>query len=70
MDLGGNMDEYIINNLKRVFEDNRNPVIVKKYVEENFIHKDIIREIRDKAECMDYYTLVDVIYDLNKILEE
>lgn len=29
-----------------------------------------IKEIRDKAEVMDYYTLPDVIDDLNKLLED
>lgn len=28
------------------------------------------KEIRDKAEVMDYYTLHDVIDDLNKLLED
>lgn len=37
---------------------------------EDFIPKSKIREIRDKAECMDYYVLNDVISDLNKLLEE
>jgi len=35
-----------------------------------FIHNSKIKEIRDKAEVMDYYTLPDVIEDLNKLLEE
>lgn len=29
-----------------------------------------IKETRDKAEVMDYYTLPDVIDDLNKLLED
>lgn len=36
--------------------------------EENYISKDKIRHIRDKAECMDYYSLNDVIDDLSKLL--
>ncbi len=28
------------------------------------------QEILDKAECMDYYSLVDVIEDLEKLVEE
>ena len=32
------------------------------------ISKSKIKEIRDKAEVMDYYTLPDVIEDLNKLL--
>lgn len=33
-----------------------------------YISKDKIREIRDKAEVMDYYTLNDVIDDLSKLI--
>lgn len=29
----------------------------------------IKKEILDKAECMDYYTLIDVIKDLEKLLK-
>ena len=36
----------------------------------NYTPKSKIKEIRDKAEVMDYYTLPDVIDDLNKLLEE
>lgn len=36
----------------------------------NYIHKDKIKEILDKAECMDYYTLADVIEDLEKLVKE
>ena len=38
--------------------------------EKDYIPKSKIKEIRDKAEVMDYYTLPDVIEDLNKLLEE
>ena len=41
-----------------------------KKVFELFIPKSKIKEIRDKAEVMDYYTLPDVIEDLNKLLKE
>ena len=34
----------------------------------NSVPKSKIIEIRDKAECMDYYCLNDVIDDLNKLL--
>ena len=34
----------------------------------DYISKDKIRHIRDKAECMDYYSLNDVIDDLSKLL--
>ena len=37
---------------------------------EDYIPKSKINEIRDKAEVMDYYTLPDVIEDLNKLLGE
>ena len=37
---------------------------------EDYIPKSKIKEIRDKAEVMDYYTLPDVIEDLNKLLGE
>jgi len=37
---------------------------------EGTIAKDAIREITAKAEVMDYYTLSDVIDDLNKLLGE
>lgn len=47
-----------------------NKVISREYVEKNYIPRRLIEEIRDKAECMDYYGLIDVIDDLNKILEE
>lgn len=36
--------------------------------EESYISKDKIRHIRDKAECMDYYSLNDVIDDLSKLI--
>lgn len=36
--------------------------------DENYIEKTKIKEIRDKAEVMDYYCLSDVIEDLNKLL--
>lgn len=64
------MEEYIISNLKKVFDDNKNPVISKEYVKENFVHKDLIRIIRDKFEWEDYYGFEDVLNDLNKILED
>lgn len=38
--------------------------------EEKYISKNEIRHIRDKAECMDYYSLNDVIDDLSKLLGE
>lgn len=41
---------------------------IEKVIEENKQFKSKIKEIRDKAECMDYYCLNDVIDDLNKLL--
>lgn len=38
------------------------------YVAQNYIPKSKVKEIRDKAEVMDYYCLSDVIEDLNKLL--
>ena len=38
--------------------------------ENNCIPKSLIKEIRDKAELEDYYTLPNVIDDLNKVLGE
>lgn len=40
----------------------------KKYIDKDFISKDKIKEIRDKAEVMDYYTLTEVIDDLSKLI--
>ena len=37
-------------------------------INEKYIEKSKIKEIRDKAEVMDYYVLSDVIEDLNKLL--
>lgn len=49
---------------QKAFEDGQES-IVKRY-----ISKDKIKEIRDKAEVMDYYTLNNVIDDLTKVLGE
>ena len=45
-----------------------NDIISKFNLGEDYIPKSKIKEIRDKAEVMDYYTLPDVIDDLNKLL--
>lgn len=39
-----------------------------KDIQNYFIPKSKVKEIRDKAEVMDYYVLSDVIEDLNKLL--
>ena len=39
------------------------------YIKQNYIPKQKVKEILDKAEVMDYYTLPDVIRDLEKLLE-
>ena len=41
---------------------------LKNLNKNTYISKDKIRHIRDKAECMDYYSLNDVIDDLSKLL--
>ena len=43
---------------------------IKNFNYNTYIRKDTIRHIRDKAECMDYYSLNDVIDDLSKLLGE
>lgn len=43
---------------------------IKKYIFQNYIPKSKIKEIKNKTEVMDYYTLPDVIDDLNKLLED
>ena len=40
-----------------------------KILEEDYIEKSKIKEILNKAEVMDYYTLSDVIEDLEKLLK-
>lgn len=49
---------------KHVYFETTNP----KEIEKNYIPKSKIKEIRDKAEVMDYYTLNNVIDDLTKLL--
>ena len=41
-----------------------------EYIKENYIPVKKVKEILDKAEVMDYYTLPDVIEDLEKLLED
>ena len=40
------------------------------YIKQNYISKQKLKEILDKAEVMDYYTLPDVIKDLENLLDE
>ena len=40
----------------------------REIIDSKYIPKSKIKEIRDKAEVMDYYMLNDVIDDLNKLL--
>ena len=40
------------------------------HIKQNYIPKQKAKEILDKAEVMDYYTLPDVINDLQELLEE
>lgn len=41
---------------------------LKKYIKENLIPRQKVEEILVKAEVMDYYSLPDVIEDLEKVL--
>lgn len=63
--------------MEQIVKENMDLKIAYKLMEdetlkeiENCIPKSKVKEIRDKAEVMDYYTLPDVIEDLNKLLEE
>lgn len=62
--------ENLIKRNKELEEWKREKGCSIQEVYELFIPKSKIKEIRDKAEVMDYYTLPDVIEDLNKLLEE
>ena len=54
--------------LKDDIEEHRIVYVDTPEFEEKYVSKDKIRHIRDKAECMDYYSLNDVIDDLSKLL--
>ena len=56
--------------LKDDIEEHRIVYVDTPEFEEKYVSKDKIRHIRDKAECMDYYSLNDVIDDLSKLLGE
>lgn len=72
------MEEYIINNLKRVFDDNKNPVISKEYVKKNCIpiefineqiqvYKDCIKKAKpDDLMLIEYYE--DRIEELKRLI--
>ena len=53
-----------------IIESFKTGITQLKKIIDNSIPKSKIEEIRDKAEVMDYYTLPDVIEDLNKLLGE
>lgn len=53
----------------RMFALEGSRVRLDLYIKGNYISKQKIKEILDKAEVMDYYTLPDVIDDLTKLLE-
>mgnify|MGYP005773450765 CR=1 FL=1 len=61
--------------IKELEENNRmlalegSRVRLDLYIKQNYIPKQKVKEILDKAEVMDYYTLPDVIRDLEKLLE-
>lgn len=59
--------------IKELEEENKRKDMftqMAKEVIENSIPKQKVKEILDKAEVMDYYTLPDVINDLQELLEE
>ena len=62
--------------IKELEENNRmlalegSRVRLDLYIKQNYIPKQKAKEILDKAEVMDYYTLPDVINDLQELLEE
>ena len=62
--------------IKELEEENRmlalegSRVRLDLYIKQNYIPKQKVKEILDKAEVMDYYTLPDVINDLQELLEE
>ena len=65
------MSKDISRQLKEIEKLNFENHIVKKWnkqLDKNCISKDKIKEIRDKAEVMDYYSLNDVIDDLSKLI--
>ena len=68
--------EQNIKKIKELEEKNRmlalegSRVRLDLYIKQNYIPKQKAKEILDKAEVMDYYTLPDVINDLQELLEE
>ena len=54
----------------RILASEGSRVRLDLYIKGNYIPKQKIKEILDKAEVMDYYTLPDVIDDLTKLLED
>ena len=62
--------ENLINRVKELEENQIWSEATITGLKQDFIPKSKIREIRDKAEVMDYYTLGNVIDDLNKLLED
>ena len=59
--------ENVLTRLK-ILKDKENKLIEVTNLYLNSVPKSKIKVIRDKAECMDYYCLNDVIDDLNKLL--
>ena len=68
--------ENLIEQLTKVRPERLNEEALKLFntimaiLDERDMWRKKIKEIRDKAEVMDYYTLPDVIDDLNKLLED
>lgn len=62
------LSRYIDNQQKEIEEMKEEHIESLNARYNNFISKNQIREIRDKAEVMDYYSLNDVIDDLSKLI--
>lgn len=53
---------------KNEFDKNHVFILSNDKIDQEMNIKDKIKEIRDKAELMDYYSLNDVIDDLSKLI--
>ena len=61
-------DEELLGRLELLISEKQYYKKLANAYQGSCIEKSKIREIRDKAECMDYYCLNDIIDDLNKLL--
>lgn len=62
--LANDLDD-IVNQITEAVYTNREIILLQKVIKKL---KKEITQIRDKAECMDYYSLNDVIDDLSKLI--